>query len=1073
MGLGLGHVVLRIVAIAMLACAVAVLGYGSFRVLKVSQSIRAYAARLGAELKEVGLDLLTLLDLAEIDNRRFGYSEALIARAMDGIAERVRGFDLEVGLRKRRLVVASAAAAAILGGGLFWWRLDPASFGYSFARLNYFLGFSPTSGIRMEVTPGDLELLAGSDLQVDAAVTAFVKKTPDLHVLAAGEERTYRMERTDKGEARGQASFTTTLPKIDRDLTYFVALGDESTRLFRVTVREEPRITGGEITLFYPAYTGLAVERLPQGTWDVAAPYGTEAAFRLGANCRPDSAWMSFAGEGGRAWEEPLEIAVDSLGARIRLVENLAYTLEVAAPGGVRAASHGPHVITAIPDNPPYVRIESPGRETMLEADMLIPLSVVALDDYGISQMKLRYEFKGGEGEFDLPYRGAAQARCDYTWDVTQMDVFPGDAVSYYVIVADNDALTGPKYSRTDVYVAKVPTVYELYQNIEERESEDIENLEEVAAKAEEAKEDLDNIEEDMKKEPEKEGAIDWEKEQALRQSIAKQDEIAKELDSISSSLDQTLEMMDQNSLVNFQIIEKMEEIRQLIEEVASQDLMRAIEQMRQAMAQLSPEEIKAAMQNMNMSQEDLLRKLDQAIQLLKHLQAEQKMDAAANLAKQMAEDQKDADQNLRNGESGKAERQEKQLSEDAAKLREMMRQIADLLRAEKNPVGDLVDEAARFMDEKQMIQAMQKMLSELAAGKSSSALQQGESLEQDLGDLADMLQSASDQMMNQDKQAIMAALKETIDSLRDVSARQEEVLSALEDKSGEVSRSELARREMVFKEALDRIAEKMFALSQKSLFVDASIGRAILQIGEQAEAAARDLSQGAGKQASGSVRVSLGSINVLMTALMDAMEKASSCNNPGGLAEAFDSLENMCSMQMGINAGTEQAMQEAGEQGLSLEARAQMARLAARQELVRQGLEDFSTQYGNRSEILGRLDDLAEEAKRVADDLVRQNVSEETLRRQERIMTRMLDAQKSLRRREYSQRRKSRPGQVYDVTSPPPLSLEEREAMIRDLLYRGRGYYPPEYEALIRAYFKAISLGPGADQGAGGGGRQ
>jgi hypothetical protein len=41
---------------------------------------------------------------------------------------------------------------------------------------------------------------------------------------------------------------------------------------------------------------------------------------------------------------------------------------------------------------------------------------------------------------------------------------------------------------------------------------------------------------------------------------------------------------------------------------------------------------------------------------------------------------------------------------------------------------------------------------------------------------------------------------------------------------------------------------------------------------------------------------------------------------------------------------------------------------------------------------------------------------------------------------------------------SPPPLSLEERERVVRDLLYKGRGYYPPEYEELIRAYFKAIA---------------
>jgi hypothetical protein len=43
-------------------------------------------------------------------------------------------------------------------------------------------------------------------------------------------------------------------------------------------------------------------------------------------------------------------------------------------------------------------------------------------------------------------------------------------------------------------------------------------------------------------------------------------------------------------------------------------------------------------------------------------------------------------------------------------------------------------------------------------------------------------------------------------------------------------------------------------------------------------------------------------------------------------------------------------------------------------------------------------------------------------------------------------------------IESPPEFSLDQREQMIHDLLYQKRGYYPPEYEDLIRAYFRAIA---------------
>jgi hypothetical protein len=262
---------------------------------------------------------------------------------------------------------------------------------------------------------------------------------------------------------------------------------------------------------------------------------------------------------------------------------------------------------------------------------------------------------------------------------------------------------------------------------------------------------------------------------------------------------------------------------------------------------------------------------------------------------------------------------------------------------------------------------------------------------------------------------------------------------------------------EMVYKEALDRIAEDLFELSKKSLFISPMLGRTVLRIGTALEAVADHVSQGKPGNATDDAKASMGAINELITGLMDAMEQASSCSSPSGMCEAFQSLDSMCSMQMGINQGT-QRIQSDGMQGLSLETRAQMARLAAEQETVRKGVEDLARELGGRGEILGRLDDLAEEASRVIEDLKQHTVSEETLRRQERILTRLLNARKSMRRRDYSKRRKSEPGETYDAVPPPELSLEASEELLRELLYRKRGYYPPEYEELIRAYFKAIS---------------
>ena len=139
------------------------------------------------------------------------------------------------------------------------------------------------------------------------------------------------------------------------------------------------------------------------------------------------------------------------------------------------------------------------------------------------------------------------------------------------------------------------------------------------------------------------------------------------------------------------------------------------------------------------------------------------------------------------------------------------------------------------------------------------------------------------------------------------------------------------------------------------------------------------------------------------------------------------------------------------------------MARLAAEQEALRRGVEDLLKEFGNRSEILGRLDKMGEEMKKVVDDLDRGQVDHRTIDRQQRILSRLLDAQKSVQRRDYTRRRRSRPGQAVVRRSPAELADDlgqDREQLRQDLLRALDEEYPKAYQDLIRAYFQALSRG-------------
>jgi hypothetical protein len=1052
MGLGVPGTVMRIVAVGLLVLALGALAYGMWRIFRVSHSIRSYAARVGKELDRVGLDLLTALDLSGLDNRRLGYSPSLVSAAVERIAARVRDLNLQASVRKRRLVRYALPAVAIVAVGLVWFSNDPGSFRYSLDRLGYFLGLADRSGLEIEVRPGDREILAGEDLEISVAIHGYGPREPRLHVVSAGEETSYEME--SAGGGRGRREYLGRLARVDRDLTYFVALGDESTRLFRISVYEEPRITGGLVELDYPEHTRLGREIMPRGVWDFSAPYGTRLRMALASNCSPDSAWVEI-----RAEEETTRLALapvrDSLMAEITLRRDFDYVMDLAASGRAEPRPHGPHLVGVIPDEAPYVRIESPGIDLLLEADMTVPLSVMALDDYGISSMHLHYASPAETSSVALPFRGRAQARGDYMWEIGDLDVFPGDAVAYYVEVADNDALTGPKYARTETFIARVPTMYDLYRDIEDDQAENIEDLAEVVDEAEELKSELEDLIEDVKRT----NQMDWEQQQTLRKNLEKQDRMQEKVSDVERSVDETLERMAESDLVDFEVIDKMEQVRKLLSEVATEEMMRSMERLREEMDNLSPEEVKRAMENLDLSREELLQRLDRTLEMLKKLQIQQRMEAAVKLAEEVVGEQKSVNQELGEGVDPRhLEIRQRSLMADAERLKEMAEELAEMLEQERSPVSSEVEEAARHMEAEGTMEKMSAAMSSMAAGQAGEAGEKGESAERDLSEVARMLREARDKMTGKEKQEIMEAMTRAMNDLRDVSRRQEEVMDDLGRPSGEVSESELARREVVFKEALDRVAADLLEVSRKSVMVSPMLGRAVLEIAGRVEEAADLLHEGMRAKARPDVVATMAAINELVTALMDTQQQASCCSSPTGMCEAFQKLDSMCQMQMGINQGTQNMMQS--DQGTSMEARARMSRLAAEQEAVRKGLEELAREVGDRGEILGRLDDLAEEAARAVEELQGQDVDPETVRRQERILTRLLNARTSMRRRDYSERRKSRTAEEYEAMEPPEVSVEDTEQEIRDLLYRRRGYYPPEYEDLIRAYFQALSEG-------------
>jgi len=178
------------------------------------------------------------------------------------------------------------------------------------------------------------------------------------------------------------------------------------------------------------------------------------------------------------------------------------------------------------------------------------------------------------------------------------------------------------------------------------------------------------------------------------------------------------------------------------------------------------------------------------------------------------------------------------------------------------------------------------------------------------------------------------------------------------------------------------------------------------------------------------------------------------SCPNP----DAFAQLQGMCQKQGAINDQTS----DLSELGMyTMEQQAGLARLAAEQQALKENLERLNQESGNRSQILGSLDDIAKDMQKVVEDLERMKVDQRTIDRQKQILSRLLDSEKSLVKRDYSEKRKAETGE--DITRKSPVrlpanigALDQKEKERAQRL--SSETYPKEYEEAIKEYFKALS---------------
>ncbi|MGH7495221.1 MAG: DUF4175 family protein [bacterium] len=917
---------------------------------------------------------------------------------------------------------------------------------------------------QLRVSPGHVEVAKGNDLRIQADFSPATDEAATLEWRLASNKSVTQIG-MQRHAGASAAQFSHTLERVRENLSYRARVGKEASPWYEVTVLDPPAIQALRLTITYPRYTRRAKTALEENLGDVQALPGSSVSLLLRSNKDLARAELRF--DSGATL--PLRLDQHEATAEFPVVKTDTYAIHLVDKKGLSNPDPIRYRIELENDGLPVVRIVEPGRDLDLDESMLLPLTVEAEDDFGFSQLDIVYELMpsyGGEtqtGRWPLPVVPAQsdKVRAQAAWDLSKIGMGPEDVVRYFAEVRDNDTVSGPKSARSEVYHARFPSITEIYEEVASQHEEAAHDLQSMREQAQKAKEKIDEVIQQLKKDPN----LNWEQKQNLSESAGATEKIREELQSLQNKLEEMVSSMERNDMLSMKTLQKYMELQELLQKMDSPELQKALAELKKSMEKIDPQKLEEALKNFQFSQEEMLQSLERTMNLLKQIHAEQKLDEALHKAKDLLQRQQaintEAAKKPAVDKRNELASEEMKMKEETQALEKALQDLSKTLKEmQQQTPAEKIEAAAQQMNSQDLAGEMQQMANQMQQAQMQQAQQTGQQIAQNLEQMSTGLQSAQQEMQQSQQRAIMQALQRGSSDLLQLSKQQEQ----LGMQSGNMNRggnefNNAADQQQQMLSGLQRVTEQLFNLSQKSFAVTPEIARALGQAMNNMQESMSQLEERNGPGAAQSQGRAMQGLDQAVAGLRQSMKQM---GGAGGMSMGMDQFLQRLLGLSGKQQGINQESQQLGQQGLEgLRQQAGMARLAAEQAAVQKSLEQLLQEFGNRKEILGRLDQTANDMEEVVKDLQENRLGRQTLERQQQILSRMLDAQRSMRERDLSEERQAERSKNYRGTDPGalPENLGERRTKIQeDLLRALREKYSRDYRELIQKYFEALA---------------
>lgn len=823
------------------------------------------------------------------------------------------------------------------------------------------------------------------------------------------------------------------LPSVNQTTEYFISAGNLLSNKGVIEPIDPPSVVDGEIQIRPPAYTGLKPETV-KPLRPVAVPEGTEITVQAQASSEIQAATVVYLDQ-----PRPIQVRDKNLTASFKAATAGDVSIQVEDRFGLVGPERRIRV-TSIPDATPTVTIVDPAPSIEMPDSMFIKVQMKVADDYRVTRVDTVMQVNDDPNQvYRIPLLEEGQSNdldsqnefyVTFDWDLSQQNLFPGDRVTYFAEAWDNDAIHGPKSSRSKVHVVKYPTLVDLLKEFDTIEQTQIGDLSELVREqkrvTEEAQKTIDRIGDkiDQKALEGEEKESTWLEEKELEALKQRQEELVEEARRLEEQLNEYKEAAEKSleeakederpQGFTPETLEKIERIQELFSELVDRDSQALLEKIEQTIEQLSQQIGEEQLKDLQFSFQNYEEQLDRTLSMLENAFDSRQLDGLKKMAEELAQrqdhlereteriekeqealnraaesmtpDEVQAKQEALQQRSEQMAQRQEILRQDAQELQEKMKQLADHFQEKRPDIANKLEQMRQESLEQQLMEEMQQAARNLQQGKPQLAQSNQQKAQQTLQSLSQQLQDPMFDMNQMEMRIDTSVLARLIQQSLYLSHQMEDLT---ESPLGQSESLLALRKAQVFDRELNRIVANWKEIAQTNPFLNRSAERYLSQSSEKLIQA---IQAGQGSQWVGlhEARGSLVALNAAIRQMMSDMQAMQQQMAQSQMDGFQQQMQQMISEQQSLQQMLQQ-LQRLGEQGEDV--RQQLMEMAKQQAQIRKEFEKMMQQYRHAQQMRNRLQGIYQEMSEV-EKLLESGINDEQVdEKQKRILTRMLEA--------------------------------------------------------------------------------